>query len=828
MTPYTLAGIAAIVHGRLVRSGNPVENAIRYLSFDSRTILSGKETLFFALKNGRNDGHDYLPDAQNKEVASFVVERLPGRDHNDFPATYIVVDNTLEALQKLAAYHRRRFSYPVAAITGSNGKTLVKEWLFEILGSQLRVVRSPRSYNSQIGNPLSVWLMDERYDLALFEAGISKPGEMEKLEAILRPDHGIFTHLGNAHLENFRSAEALVAEKVKLFVNCRLVVYCRDFDLVHQALISLSYPQQPRFFSWSEKEEADLQILSKEPQGETTLITARFRGATIALKIPFTDGAHIENAIHCWAYLLATGHAPGSFEERFGHLSTVSMRLEIKKGINGCLLIDDSYNSDTASLINALDLQVQQNDARKLKSTLVLSDILQSGKNPEQLYREVAEYIRLRRIDRLIGIGAEISRHRRLFEAKELQFFSDTGEFLLHFNESGFRNELILLKGARSFRFDRISSLLQEKRHQTVMEIDLSAMVHNLNHYRGQLRPETRLMAMVKAFSYGTGSVEVAKILQFRRVDYLAVAIADEGVELRNAGIELPIVVMNPEEHSFGSMIENRLEPNIYRFSLLRSFDEALKRSAVTNFPVHIKLDTGMKRLGFDSADEIARLISYIRERDTLYIRSIFTHLAVSEDDSSDAFTRQQFALFGELSRPIVEAFGYKILLHLLNTAGIERFPEMQLDMVRLGIGLYGASTWQSEQLKNVATLKTTISQLKTVQPGETVGYGRNFTAERLTRIAVIPIGYADGFSRRLGNGVGKVLVNGHPAPVVGTVCMDMCMVDVTGIECREGDTVVIFGEEQPVSLVAGWMGTIPYEVLTTVGQRVKRIYFEE
>ncbi len=828
MIIYHLAEIAAITHGRLIQHGTKTDFPIRYLSFDSRTILSGKETLFFALKNERNDGHNYISEAQNKEVTSFVVDRLPANQNENTTVSFILVDNTLDALQLLAAHHRQRFSYPVTAITGSNGKTVVKEWLAEIIGSKLHVIRSPRSYNSQIGNPLSVWLMDDSFDLALFEAGISKPGEMSKLEAILQPDRGIFTHLGNAHLENFSSLEELVSEKVKLFTHCKLIVYCKDFDPIQKALYNLKYTSEPQFFCWSAIGIADLQILNKESSGQSTLIKALFNSEIIQIQIPFTDGAHIENAIHCWAYLLATGFEPGSYEEEFLHLSTISMRLEIKKGVNGCAIIDDSYNSDTASLINALDFLEQQNDAKKLKSTLILSDILQSGKNSEVLYSEVAEYIRLHNIQCLIGIGKEISQYHSLFKVPEMSFFPDTEEFLLHFQESDHRNELILLKGARRFRFDRISSLLQEKKHQTVMEINLSAMVHNLNHYRGLLKPDTKMMAMVKAFSYGTGSVEVAKILQFRRVDYLAVAIADEGIELRNAGIDLPIVVMNPEEHSFSTMIENRLEPNIYRFSLLRSFEDAVKKSAATNFPVHIKIDTGMKRLGFDSAEEIVKLSSFIKERDTLYIRSIFTHLAVSEDPANDNFTRLQFELFQRLRKIVTEGFDYKILLHILNSAGIERFPEMQLDMVRLGIGLYGASSGESVHLKNVATLRSTISQIKTVLLGDSVGYGRKFLADRLTRIAVIPIGYADGYSRRLGNGVGSVIINDLSAPIIGSVCMDMCMADVTEIECREDDTVLLFGEGQPVSEVAKWMETIPYEVLTTVGQRVKRIYFEE
>ncbi len=823
-----LTEIAVIIGGHLIQEGTSSEKVVRYLSFDSRTILSGKETLFFALKNGRNDGHHFISDAQNKEVTSFVVSSLPGRSERLTSASYILVDDTLVALQRLAAHHRRKFSYPVTAITGSNGKTIVKEWLAEILGSELRVVRSPRSYNSQIGIPLSVWLMDDTFEMALFEAGISKPGEMARLEKVLHPDHGIFTHLGNAHLENFSSPEELVAEKIKLFANCRLIVYCKDFSMVHKALHETNFPNNPRFFCWSEKNKCDLQILSKESNGQTTRIRALYQGEVFHLQIPFTDGAHIENAIHCWAYLLATERNSRNFVASFLHLSTISMRLEIKKGISGCSIIDDSYNSDTASLLNALDFAEQQTDSRKPGSTLILSDILQSGQNPGALYTEVAEYIRLHKITRLFGIGKEISRYGESFEVQEKRFFPDTEEFLLHLSESDFNNELILLKGARSFRFDRISSMLQEKKHQTVMEINLSAMVHNLNHYRSQLKPETKLMAMVKAFSYGTGSVEVARILQYRRVDYLAVAIADEGVELRNAGIELPIVVMNPEEHSFGTMIENRLEPNIYRFSLLRSFDEALHRSAVTNYPVHLKIDTGMKRLGFDSQEEIVEVAAFIRARDTLYIRSVFSHLAASEDPSKDDFTLSQFDLFATLSQLITSRFEYKILKHLLNSAGIERFPEMQLDMVRLGIGLYGASAGQSDQLKNVATLKSTISQIKEVLSGDTVGYGRNFKTKELTRIAIIPIGYADGYSRRLGNGAGRVMINGQLAPIVGSVCMDMCMANVTNIECREDDSVLLFGEGMPVSRVADWMGTIPYEVLTTVGQRVKRIYFEE
>ena len=829
MISYSLKEIIAITGGQVTGPDNATEQSIRFLSFDSRTILSGKETLFFALKSERNDGHRFIDDAIAREVNLFVVEDLPAATSLNASAQFIVVKDTLAALQKLAAFHRQRFTYPVVGITGSNGKTIVKEWLSELLSPELKIVRSPRSYNSQIGNPLSVWLMDHRFDLAIFEAGISKQGEMEKLEAILKPDHGIFTHLGKAHLENFSSIEKLVDEKIRLFINSTLIVYCKDFELLRHAIGKAIFNNNPRLFSWSaEDHSADLLITNKAKSNESTLIEAIFQSGKITITIPFTDDASIENAIHCWAYLLATNCSTLSLKDKFLKITPVAMRLELKKGINGCTVINDSYNSDTASLVNALDFLDQQTDSRKKNCTVIISDILQSGENPDILYREVADYIQMRHIDRLIGIGPEISRFGSMFATNEKLFFPTSDEFLLHFKESDFNNEVILLKGARQFRFDRISAVLQQKAHQTVMEIDLDAMVYNLNFYREKLSPTTKVMAMVKAFSYGTGSVEVAKALQYRRIDYLAVAIADEGIELRNNGIEVPILVMNPEEHGFDAMIENRLEPNIYRFELLQKFDEALKRNAVSNFPVHLKVDTGMKRLGFDHPEAMNKVAEFIRMNDTMYIRSVFSHLAVSDDPGNDQFTQLQFERFREYCDIITNQFDYKILRHILNSSGIERFPEMELDMVRLGIGLYGVSSVCQNELRNVATLKTTISQIRTVEAGETIGYGRRGVANTPMRIAILPIGYADGFNRRLSNGVGRVLIGGLKAPVIGTICMDMCMVDITGIVAHEGDRAIIFGEDLPVSEVADTLGTISYEILTSIGQRVKRIYFKE
>jgi len=829
MISYSLKEIVAIIGGQVTGPDNATDQPIRFLSFDSRTILSGKETLFFALKSERNDGHRFIEDAIALEVNSFVVEDLPATTSLNVLAQFIVVKDPLAALQKLAAFHRQRFTYPVVGITGSNGKTIVKEWLSELLSPELKIIRSPRSYNSQIGNPLSVWLMDHRFDLAIFEAGISKPGEMERLEAILKPDHGIFTNLGKAHLENFISIEELVDEKIRLYINSTLIVYCKDFELLHQAIGKAIFNNSPRLFSWSANDHsADLLITNKAKNNESTLIEGLFQSAKISITIPFTDDASIENAIHCWAYLLATNSKPQSLKDKFLKITPVAMRLELKKGINGCTVINDSYNSDTASLVNALDFLDQQTDNRKTRCTVIISDILQSGENPDILYREVADYIQMRHIDRLIGIGPEISRFGSMFSTNEKLFFPSSDEFLLHFKEGDFNHEVILLKGARQFRFDRISAVLQQKAHQTVMEIDLDAMVYNLNFYREKLSPTTKVMAMVKAFSYGTGSVEVANVLQYRRIDYLAVAIADEGIELRNNGIEVPILVMNPEEHGFDAMIENRLEPNIYRFELLQKFDEALKRNAVSNFPVHLKVDTGMKRLGFDHPEAMIKVAKFIRNNDTMYIRSVFSHLAVSDDPGNDRFTQLQFERFREYCDIITNQFDYKILRHILNSSGIERFPEMELDMVRLGIGLYGVSSVCQNELRNVATLKTTISQIRTVEAGDTIGYGRRGVANTPLRIAILPIGYADGFNRRLSNGVGKVLIGGLKAPVIGTICMDMCMVDVTGIVAHEGDRAIIFGEDLPVSEVAETLGTISYEILTSIGQRVKRIYFKE
>ncbi len=748
----------------------------------------------------------------------------------DFPnANFIKVQEPLDALQKLAAHHRSQFDIPVVAITGSNGKTIVKEWLYQLLREDFHIVRSPKSYNSQIGVPLSVWEMRENNNLAIFEAGISEPNEMHKLEAIIRPDTGIFTNIGSAHDENFENFAQKTTEKLRLFAHCKNLIYCKDYLIINEQIAKADFlPENIRYFTWSRRLKSDLQIGRVSKDNGETEIQGIFNNKFIEIRIPFTDDASIENAIQCWAYLLFTGMSPDVISERMLLLSPVAMRLEMKGGINNCSIINDSYNSDFGSLTIALDFLNQQK--QHPKRTLILSDILQSGKDEKSLYRDVADLLQKKNVSRLVGIGPAIGRQKEMFTG-ETHFYASTDEFLRDYHTGFFNNETILLKGARPFGFERISKVLQQKAHETVLEINLNAVVHNLNYYRSRLKPETKLMVMVKAFSYGSGSFEMANILQFHHAEYLAVAYADEGVELRKTGITLPIMVMNPEEQSFDSMIDFKLEPEIYNFRILQLFSDVARRKLKPgeSFPVHLKLDTGMNRLGFEH-DDINELVVRMRNHKHLGIASVFSHLAASDEAAHDGFTKQQVEQFTVMANEIIRHFQYPILRHILNSAGVIRFPEWQFDMVRLGIGLHGiaATMHEQKQLQFVATLRTTISQIKTVKAGDTIGYSRRGKLTRDSVIATVAIGYADGLNRKLGNGVGKMIVNGKSCPIVGSVCMDMTMLDITNVEAREGDEVIVFGNDYTIIDMARDLGTIPYEVLTSVSQRVKRIYFHE
>ncbi|MFA5326419.1 MAG: bifunctional UDP-N-acetylmuramoyl-tripeptide:D-alanyl-D-alanine ligase/alanine racemase [Prolixibacteraceae bacterium] len=826
MPTYSIRQVNAILRGELHSSDENSALCISSISFDSRTIFDPESSLFFALVTDRNDGHKYIPDLIHSGVRAFVVSDYQEDFRIYNSCSFIVVDDTLEALQKLAAWHRAQFDIPVVGVTGSNGKTIVKEWLFEVLGNRT-VIRSPKSYNSQVGVPLSVWNLSAEYELAIFEAGISKPGEMQNLQKIIKPTVGILTNIGDAHQENFESKPDKLREKLLLFKSCSTIIYCMDQEMADTFLIECEANLSAILVGWSFTNARATLYFNKSNVGNGAEISCIFEGQNYRIKLPFQDDSSLENAAHCLAFVLSQHYAEESVLEAFAHLQPVAMRLEIKEGINNCLLINDYYNSDINSLQIALGFL--NNHARQpyLKKTVILSDIQQAGISDEFLYEEVARLLLLHKTNHLIGIGPRIRKYATFFD-RPATFFESTDQFLESFPPDNFRQECILLKGAREFHFERISSALQKKYHQTVLEIDLNVLVSNLNIFRSSLRPETWIMVMVKAFSYGTGMAEIARILQFHKADYLAVAVADEGIDLRRAGIDLPIVVMNPEEHSFENMIEFRLEPNIYSGEIYESFRKVLQQHAVLRYPVHIKLDTGMHRLGFDSEETVEMLASKLILQDEMVVRSVFSHLAGSDESIHDKYTHAQVLKFLKLSKILTEKLPYKIIRHILNSAGIERFPEFQFEMVRLGIGLYGVSANGNSQIKSISRLKTSISQIRKIGAGETVGYGRKGVASQDSQIAVLPIGYADGYDRRLSNGVGRVFVKGQIAPVIGNVCMDMCMIDVTGLQVAVGDEVELMGDHILVSEIADSIGTIPYEILTGISQRVKRIYLQE
>lgn len=820
MLLYTLKDIALATGGKLKGDANM---AVAHLLIDSRGAVSPVNSVFFAIQGAHHDGHKFLEELYQKGLRNFVVVEQAVPNIEALPeANFIFVDDTLDALQSLAAFHRRRFSYPVVAITGSNGKTVVKEWIAQMMHGERKVVRNPRSYNSQVGVPLSIWLMGPSNDVAIFEAGISKSSEMHRLEQMLMPDIGILTNIGAAHQENFKTIREKLQEKLELFRSCSVIIYQKDSKIIDEEIHCTPLASK-QLFTWGSAEDATLRIVKRET-GLQTRLTLLFSGETFGVVIPFADEASVENAMQSIALLLVLGFTPDFIAERVRRLIPVAMRLEQKEGINGTTIINDSYNSDISSLTIALNLLTNQQFDRR---TLILSDIFQSGKSNEELYTEVAELVREKKIDRIIGIGAALSANAGKFSGVENRFYSSTDEFLHSYHKEDFSNEAILLKGSRSFQFERISRQLEKQIHQTVLEINLDALIHNLNYFRSKVKPTTKFIAMVKAFSYGSGFYEIASLLQYHRVDYLAVAFADEGVELREAGISMPIIVLNAEPGSFDLMINYNLEPEIYSHTALNRFAEAAIRAGVTDYPIHIKLDTGMHRLGFVEKD-MEQLLTTLGKDEHLHVSSIFSHLAASDEQAHDGFTREQIALFERLSMKIMQGVGYRVNRHILNSAGIERFPEAEFDMVRLGIGLYGVSAVDTSKLEVVSTLRSTIVQIKDIPANESVGYGRRGWATEPKRTATIPIGYADGLNRKLSNGIGKIMVKGRLAPIIGNICMDTCMIDVTGIDVKEGDEVTIFGKNPTITDLALWIGTIPYEILTSISRRVKRIYIQE
>ena len=821
MTEYNIKNIAAIVDGKILQLYR--ETVIEHLLIDSRKVYSSSTSLFFALKGSRRDGHQFISELCKRGIQNFIISEVV--NVADFPeANFILVGDTLEALQRLAGFHRKQFSIPVIGITGSNGKTIVKEWLYQLLHGNFNIVRSPKSYNSQIGVPLSIWQMSSHHELAIFEAGISKPGEMEKLEKIIQPTIGILTNIGEAHSENFPNREEKLKEKLKLFAHASKVISKGDDAWITRQMMRLEINN----FFWGRNISSDLQVISVGREDFQTEITLNFKHDTFNFLIPFIDEGSIENAITCCSLMLVAGIDRSFIQNKMQQLQPVSMRLELKKAINQCAIINDSYSADLSSLTIALNFLDQQ--AAGSKRTVILSDFLQTGLTEEKLYDEIGSLLHQHRTSKVIGIGKNISTYLKTSSKATYQFYNSTEDFLQQFRSSQFKDETILIKGARIFEFEKIAHALEEKVHQTVLEINLNAIVHNLKAYQNFLHPSTKVMAMVKAFAYGSGGAEIAGILQYHKVDYLGVAYADEGVELRKAGIHLPVMIMNPEESTFDAIVENDLEPDLYSFELLHQFDGYLKRLGLQQYPVHIEIETGMNRLGFDAAD-IKKLGETINQTDSFKIRSVFSHLAGSEDPAEDDFTLQQHAKFISASNELEKMLGYSFIKHMANSAAIIRHPLLQMDMVRLGIGMYGvdAANTRSLELQAVATLKSTIAQIKHLKKGESVSYNRKGIVKRDSVIATIRIGYADGYSRLLGNGVGKMLINHQLVPVIGAVCMDMTMVDITGIsDVNEGDEVIVFGNELSIQQIAEWASTIPYEIMTGISQRVKRVYFEE
>ena len=817
-----LATIAEILG---LNAGTDGSRDIKWLLTDSRQLSFAPETLFFALKTVRNNGHRYISELYAQGVMTFVVsEEIV--DKSAYPdATFLTVPNTLLALQQVAAAHRASFRKPVVGITGSNGKTIVKEWLFQLLHADLLIVRSPRSYNSQTGVPLSVWQLKSEADMGIFEAGISETGEMARLQPVIRPTIGVFTMIGEAHQEHFESTRQKIREKLMLFKEAETLIYCADHDEVAEEIRNSNIPA--RMVSWGRDDRATLKLLSVLLKESSTELQLTDHNNTFTFHIPFIDRASVENALHCITLMWVMHYDESTINERLALLETVAMRLEVKAGRNRCLIINDSYNSDLSSLSIALDFMSQQAGTRRLSKTLILSDILQSGVHAEELYARVASLITARGVDRLIGVGKDLSRYAGLFTQSDKRFFISTGDLLQALPSLDFDQEVILLKGSRIYHFESVLEQLELVAHETILEVNLNALVDNLNYFRSLLHPTTRVMCMVKAFAYGSGSVEIARALQHHRADCLAVAVADEGAELRQAGIRIPLLVMNPEKSSFATLFEHRLEPEVYSLKLLNELIEAVGRQGLTDYPIHLKIDSGMHRLGFEPG-EVEHLISILQGQNQLKIRSMFSHLAGADDKGLNDFTHRQVQTFVEVADRISEAFDYPIMRHVLNSAGTERFPEYQFDMVRLGIGHYGVSALPEQQLPQVCRLKTIVLQLKEVHAGESVGYSRRamLTEDRL--IAVLPIGYADGFNRHFGNGVGEVWINGRRAPVIGNVSMDLTTVDVTGIAVKEGDEVEIFGSNITISELASRLNTIPYEILTGVSRRVKRVYFQE
>ncbi len=800
-----------IAKGKVLRLHR--DASIQNLVIDSRKAIVSEGSVFFAISGPRNDGHQYISDLYHTGIRQFVIEKVIDL-RNFADANVLLVDSSIDALQSIARAHRSNFDIPVIGVTGSNGKTIVKEWLYQLLSPDHPTVKNPGSYNSQIGAPLSVWAMQSSHQLGIFEAGVSMPGEMEKLEKIIVPTLGVFTNIGTAHDEGFENSQQKINEKLKLFTHVKVLIYCSDHFEIDQAVRQAAIPS----LRWGRKEGAQIKLTGD------SLVEVNYQMKSFKLSFPFVDKASLENSFHCVAVMLHLGYDADVIQKRISNLQPVSMRLQLKEGINNSQIIDDTYNNDLAGLQISLDFLTSQ---QKKKKSVILSDVLQSGTSEADVAKSIESMLRKNGVTRFIGIGSALHSHTKKFGNTSVNsFFKTTEEFVKQFDFSSIENEIVLVKGARVFQFEKIVQRLQRKAHGTIMEIDLSKMIQNLNFFKSKLKPGVKIMAMVKAFAYGSGSEEVANLLQYHKVDYLGVAYADEGFELRRKNISLPIMVMNPTEESFESLLSNKLEPAIYSLKMLKAFAAFLNSR---NASIHIEVETGMQRLGMREND-MDEVLEILRENKNIHVASVFSHLAGSDESIHDVFSKEQFDRYQKFYNRLSSELNAKPLRHLLNSAGILRLPDFQMDMVRLGIGLYGIDPTAENfsGLQPVATLKTVISQIKEIREGETVGYGRKGKAEKNMTIATIAIGYADGFSRSFSRGKGFVLVNGKKAPVIGNVCMDMTMIDISEIRAREGDDVIIFGDDLPIHDVAQSIGTIPYEILTNTSARVKRVFVAE
>lgn len=820
---YSIDKIAEIVEGHILNRGTC--NSVLRVLLDTRKISQPDSAVFVAIRGERYDGHRFVFEAYKAGVRTFLVDR-DVEIKNLSEATVIRVKDSVGALQKLAAYHRLQFDIPIVGVTGSNGKTIVKEWLNTLLADDFIIVRNPRSYNSQVGVPLSVLNIEPHHTLGIFEAGISQPGEMQRLEEVILPLIGIFTNVGTAHRENYSSQQEIADEKIKLFAHTNKIIYCSDYQEIEKAL-SNAHMDKGVGISWSlNNNTATLHVETRHTALQYTELKITGKKKNYRFLVHFSDDASIENCIHCIVSMLELGYSEETIQSRLERLVPLAMRLELLQGVNECLLINDVYSSDLYSLEIALDFM--NVNSRHKKKVVILSDMAQTGLVPEELYTKVDELLKAKSVEHIIGIGADISSVKKVFSMHG-EFYATSAVFLRELNIQSVQNSIILIKGARNFHFEEITERLQARSHETVLEINLNALSHNFNYFKSKVRQDTKMMVMVKASGYGSGSHEIASLLEFNKVDYLAVAYTDEGIALRNVGISTPIMVMNPEQNSLAALVRNKLEPEIYSFHKLNDFLSALPETHTTPYPIHIKVDTGMHRLGF-MPNEVEELQAILKNNHRIRIASVFTHLAAADDEEHDAFTLQQLSSFKLFCERLKAEVKDKFLMHALNTAGILRFPEAQFDMVRLGIGIYGVSprTEEQEHLKVVGTLKTVVSQIKNIKVGESIGYSRKFVAKNNMKSATIPLGYADGLRRALGNGNGYVLINGEKAFIVGNVCMDMLMVDVTNITCEEGDSVEVFGENLSLQTIAERCNTIPYEILTSISQRVKRIYMQE